>query len=367
MNFLADITKKSNGKTHLITSENVYGEKGRGGMAKLSSEPQEEVLRIGQPWTGPNGPSRDLGTGFKCRANTMFPAGAEMKLMDIDGSGVITHIWCTIGPEVLRDIILRAYWDNEISPSIEVPLGDFFCLPWCTANDIKSIPFSVNPFCSMNCFLQMPFRSHARITIENRKPVNLPNFFYAISYEEREVSDDEMYLHAQFRRQNPTIPKQDYVIADGIVGKGNYIGTVIGWQQNTQGWWGEGEIKAYIDGDTDFPTYCGTGTEDYFLGAWGFESNYTSAFSGYTDLMTLGDHPRQTNTVGNRHSMYRFHITDPIRFEHDFKITVQALGWHSEGRYNALQDDICSVAYWYQTEEHAPFPPLPSRDALEVV
>lgn len=143
------------------------------------------------------------------------------------------------------------------------------------------------------------------------------------------------------------------------------MGTYMGWQQNTNTWWGEGEIKAFIDGDKEFPSYCGTGTEDYFGGAWCFGKNFSAPFLGYRDLSA--ENGRQTNVAGNRHSMYRFHIMDPIRFHQDLRVTVQAIGWRSEGRYLPLQDDICSVAYWYQAEPHLLFPKLGNRDELECI
>ncbi|MCL2421926.1 MAG: DUF2961 domain-containing protein, partial [Defluviitaleaceae bacterium] len=210
-----------------------------------------------------------------------------------------------------------------------------------------------------------------RITIENRSPEDVKEFFYAISMDEDVVGEDEGYFHAKFRRENPTEYMRDYLIVDGIEGKGHYVGTHMCWQQNTTGWWGEGEFKAFIDGDTEFPTYCGTGTEDYFGGAWCYRGNYSAPFLGYQDMMNAGyygdDVKRPFNEVGSRHSMYRFHLMDPIRFQSDFKATMQALGWRSESRYLPLCDDIASVAYWYQTEPHRSFEPLGTRDALEVI
>ena len=142
-------------------------------------------------------------------------------------------------------------------------------------------------------------------------------------------------------------------------------------QQNSSGWWGEGEFKAFIDGDDEFPSYCGTGTEDYFGGAWCFEGNFSAPFLGYQDLMSQGlcgeNDKRPTNMVGNRHSMYRFHVYDPIRFQDNFRAYMQALGWRSEGRYLPLLDDISSVAYWYQSEPHNKFKKLGTRDELEVI
>ena len=366
MNSFASITRVTNGKTRLITAENVYGEKGKGGMADPFGPMQPEVERIGQlPSITPA--ARELGQKWKVRPCVSLPAQSVTTLMDVDGPGTITHIWMTTAPDAYRDLILRVYWDDEETPSIESPLGDFFACPFKKQLKITAIPMNVNPTGAMNCYFPMPFRKHARMTIENREPQARDCFFYAISYELGEVADDEAYFHAQFRRANPLPYMEDYTIVDGIRGKGHYVGTVMGWQQNSEGWWGEGEVKAFIDGDGEFPTYCGTGTEDYFGGAWGFLDNFSAPFLGYQDTMTLGEHPRETNSVGNRHALYRFHIMDPIRFETDLKVTIQALGWRSGVRYLPLKDDICSVAYWYQLEPHAPFPALGSRDDLESI
>ena len=223
-----------------------------------------------------------------------------------------------------------------------------------------AIPINVNPSGAFNSYFPMPFRKRARITIENRAPAEVGGFFYAINYAETEVAKDDAYLHAQFRRTNPLPYKEDYIILDGVKGRGQYVGTYMAWQQNSQGWWGEGEIKVFLDGDGDFPTICGTGTEDYFGGAWCFGQTYSAPFLGYP-LGTCDGKP------GNRHGLYRFHIMDPIRFREDLRVTMQAIGWRSEGRYLPLQDDIASVAYWYQAEPHAAFPQLGDRDALEVV
>jgi len=366
MNSFASITKVKNGQTRLITAENVYGEKGRGGMADINGIPQEEVVKIGQEWSVGDA-ARELGQKWKVRPCITLPAESTTTIMDVDGPANINHIWITVDVPHFRDLIIRMYWDNEEVPSVEVPVGDFFGCAFKKRLKITAIPINVNPSGGMNCFFPMPFRKHAKITVENRSPKEIGGFFYAISYELGEIDPDEAYFHAQFRRSNPLTYKEDYVIVDGIKGKGHYVGTQMGWQQNNEGWWGEGEIKAFIDGDTEFPTYCGTGTEDYFGGAWGFCDNYSAPFMGYQDLMTLGENKRITNSVGNRHSLYRYHIMDPIRFDTDLKVTMQAIGWRSELRYLPLQDDICSVAYWYQLEPHNPFPSLGSRDDLEVI
>jgi len=368
MNFLSDISKLTDGVTHLITAENVYGEKGRGGMARIGPIPQEEVVRIGQVWSVDHEkhPARDLGEKYKIRPCIMLAERSVTTVMDVAGAGAITHIWFTTGDKGYRDLILRVYWDGEGAPSVECPLGDFFGCPFTTRLKILSLPINVNPQGGMNCYFPMPFRRGARMTIENRdtKEVCL---FYAISYEERPIAEDEAYFHAQFRRENPLKYGRDFTILDGVKGRGHYVGTQMGWQQNTEGWWGEGEIKMFIDGDVEYATYVGTGTEDYFGGAWGFGDNFTAPFLGYQDLMNPAGHGGVTNRVGHRHSMYRFHLPDPIRFSADLKVTMQALGWRVGGRFLPVRDDLCSVAYWYQTEPHAAFPSIGDRDALEVI
>ncbi|MBI3920890.1 MAG: DUF2961 domain-containing protein [Armatimonadetes bacterium] len=357
---LGNIMKVSNAVTRSITAENVYGEKGRGGRAEVSDTPQPEVVKIGQRWDGPNSCARDLGLKWKVRPCITVPAGTTTTLMDVDGPGVIQHVWITVADRFYRDLILRIHWDEEESPSVEVPVGDFFCNGWKTRVNILALPINVNSSGGFNCYFPMPFRKHVKMTVENRAPEDVGGFFYAINYTLTEIEPEDAYFHAQFRRTNPLTYGEDYVILDDVKGKGQYVGTYMAWQQNNLGWWGEGEIKAFLDGDTEFPTICGTGTEDYFGGAWGFGSNFTAPYLGYPFGSCDGK-------PGNRHGLYRFHIMDPLRFEADLKVTMQAIGWRSEGRYLPLQDDISSIAYWYQTEPHGAFPQLGDRDALEVI
>ena len=236
----------------------------------------------------------------------------------------------------------------------------------------------------------MPFRKRCRITITNidDKPMTL---YYQIDYILTDIPEDMAYFHAQFRRVNPLPYKEVYTIVDGIRGQGHYVGTYMTWGSNSPGWWGEGEIKFYIDGDKEFPTICGTGTEDYFCGSYGFVKPGTneyqvfcSPYSGMPQIINpkgqvikrrskvikQGKVVEERETVNlsarPRFSLYRWHIMDPIRFEKDLKVTIQALGWQSEGRYLPLQDDISSVAFWYQTEPHAPFPKLPDKKDLKI-
>ena len=195
--------------------------------------------------------------------------------------------------------------------------------------------------------------------------------YYQVDYTLTDVPDDCAYFHAQWRRSNPLPYQAVHTLLDGVQGQGHYVGTSIAWGVNNSGWWGEGEIKFYLDGDTDYPTICGTGTEDYFCGSYNFDVG--QAHGGYREFCTpyaglfqvlRPDGLYQSQT---RFSLYRWHIMDPIRFERDLRVTIQALGWRSGGRYLPLQDDIASTVFWYQTLPTAPFPPLPGRDGLEVV
>ena len=357
---LGMLDRLSAARTRLITAENVYGEKGRGGMAEVSDTPQPDVVKIGLKWNGANECARELGTKWKVRPCITLPAGETTTIMDIDGPGYIQHMWLTFDSSRYRDQILRIFWDGEDSPSVETPLGDFFCNGFNTRANILALPINVNPSGGFNSYFPMPFRKHARVTVENRNVNDVAGFYYAITFSETEVPDDAAYFHAHFRRTNPLRYGDDYVILDGVAGHGHYVGTYMAWQQNNKHWWGEGEIKFFLDGDGEYPSLCGTGTEDYFGGAWCFGQTYSAPFLGYP----LGD---VENRVGGRHGLYRFHVLDPIRFTQDLKVTMQAIGWRSENRYLPLQDDISSVAYWYQTEPHIEFPKLGDRNALEVI
>jgi hypothetical protein len=359
---LGNLMKLSRARTRSITAENVYGRKGQAAMSDISGPPLPDVVKIGQH-PSPNPGARELGRGWKVRPCITLPPSGTTRIMDVDGPGVIQHIWITVDEKYTRDLILRVYWDGAALPSVEVPVGDFFCNGWRRRVAVNALPINTNPYGGYNSYFPMPFREHATITVENRAPVEIGGFFYAINYAETAIAEDDAYFHAQFRRSNPLPYKEEYVILDGVKGIGHYVGTYMAWQQNSLGWWGEGEFKVYLDGDREFPTICGTGTEDYFGGAWCFSQNYSAPFLGYPE----GVSGPEGNKPGNRNGLYRFHVMDPIRFAKDIRVTMQALGWRSEGRMLPLRDDIASVAYWYQTHPAAPFPPLPSRDALEIV
>ncbi len=351
---LGVLSRLSHAQTRSISAENFTGEKGKGGMATDGTGAQA---------------ARDLGQGWKVSPCIHLASRQMVTLADIEGPGAIQHMWITVAPRWWRSLILRCYWDDEPQPSVEVPLGDFFCNGWCVRCNVSSLAVAVNPAGGFNSYWEMPFRRRARLTIENLTEEEIKGFFYQITYTLTDVPDDVAYLHAQWRRSNPLPYKTVHIILDGVQGWGHYVGTYLAWGVHNNGWWGEGEIKFYLDGDDEFPTICGTGTEDYFGGAWNFEHPagqygvFCSPYSGLPQVI-LPDGLYQSQ---QRFGMYRWHIMDPIRFERDLRVTIQALGWRSGGRYLPLQDDIASTAFWYQTEPHAPFPPLPDRDALEVI
>jgi hypothetical protein len=190
-----------------------------------------------------------------------------------------------------------------------------------------------------------------------------------VNYTLTDVPADAAYFHAQWRRSNTLPYKTVHTLLDGVKGQGHYVGTYLAWGVNNNGWWGEGEMKFYMDGDTEFPTVCGTGTEDYFGGAWNFEQprGEYGVFTGpYTGLHQVIK-PDGLYQSQQRFGMYRWHIMDPIRFEKDLRVTIHALGWRVKGPYLPLQDDIASTVFWYQTEPHAAFPELPDRNFLDVI
>ena len=355
---LGGIARLSRAKTRSISAENFTGEKGRGGMATEG--------------TGSNA-SRDLGQTWKVSPSIRIEPETTATIAEIEGPGVIQHIWLTCHPQHWRRSILRIYWDGEESPSVETPIGDFFCNGWGERANVSSLPIAVNPAGGMNSYWPMPFRKSARITVENVQPAERGGeqvtLYYQVTYALDEVPDNLAYFHAQWRRDNPLAYKDVHTILDGVKGHGHYVGTYIAWGVNNTGWWGEGEIKFYMDGDEEYPTICGTGTEDYFGGAWNFEhpkgeyGSFSTPFLGLPQVIKPDGLYRSQQQFG----MYRWHVLDPIRFEEDLKVTIQALGWRSGRRYLPLQDDIASVAYWYQTAPHAPYPTLPEIDGLEVI
>ena len=351
---LGNLSRLSNAETRSISPENVTGEKGKGAMS-LDGLAKDCA--------------RDLGQGWKISPYIFIQPGETVTLAEIDGPGAIQQIWMTMRG-VWRQNIIRFYWEDRGEPSVEVPVGDFFASGWGTFSQVSSIPVCVNPGSAFNCYWEMPFRRKCKITMTNISDERT-TLFYQINYTLTEIPEDCAYFHASFRRVNPLPYGEVYTILDNVKGQGHYVGTYMAWGTNNNGWWGEGEIKFYIDGDSSFPTICGTGTEDYFCGSYDFENpethdeyvRFTTPFSGLNQVIV----PDKLYLSQFRFGMYRWHIMDPIRFKRDLKVTIQALGWRNGKRYLPLQDDIASVAYWYQTVPSEKLPPLPDRDYLEII
>ncbi len=350
---LGNISQLSNAKSRSISPENFTGDKGKGGMAIEGTGAE---------------PGRELGRGWKISPSVHIAPGETYILADINDEGAIQQIWMTPTGN-WRFSILRVYWDDQEHPSIECPVGDFFAMGWGKFAQLNSLPVCVNPGSAFNCYWEMPFKKRCRITMTNIN-VDPMVLYYQINYTLTTVPQDCAYFHAQFRRTNPLPYKNLYTIADDIEGQGQYVGTYLAWGVNNRGWWGEGEIKFFLDGDEEFPTICGTGTEDYFCGSYNFDLGKDKG--GYATFSTPQAglhqviHPDGLYSSQQRFGMYRWHISDPVRFESDLKVNIQALGWKSGRRYLPLQDDIASVAYWYQTLPSAPHPELPTKDKLEV-
>lgn len=357
---LGNLFMLSDAKTRSISPENPTGEPGSGGMATL------------QTGSAKNN-ARELGLGWKVNPFVDIKANETFTVAEITGPGAVQHIWMTPTGN-WRFSILRFYWDDEKEPSVEVPVGDFFGAGWGSYAQLNSLAVTINPGSAFNCYWVMPFRKKCRITMTNINSENM-RLFFQVDYTLTSVPDDAAYFHAQFRRMNP-VKDGIYTIADYITGKGQYIGTYLAWGVHNNGWWGEGEIKFYMDGDTKFPTINGTGTEDYFCGSYDFDTkkknsngtdevNYTEFSTAYAGLHQVIRGDGHYNVM-QRFGMYRWHIPDPIRFEKKLKVTIQDLGWRSGGRYLVQQSDISSVAYWYQTEPHIAFPKMLSKDELEI-
>ena len=350
---LGDLARLSSARTRSISAENPDGARGRGGMATSGTGAQA---------------ARDLGQGWKVSPSIHIAAGEQVTLADIAGPGAIQHIWFAVSHNSWRSMVLRFAWDDEPTPSIELPFGDFFCNGWNVHCAVNSQAIAVNPIGGFNSYWQMPFRKRARLTLENLGADRI-TCYYQIAWAETEIPADAAYLHAQWRRSNPLPAGEVHTLLDDVRGQGHFVGCYMAWGSNSGGWWGEGEIKFYMDGDRAWPTICGTGTEDYFGGAWGFQlppraySEFCAPFSGMPQVLR----PDGYFNSQARFGLYRWHILDPIRFNEELRVTIQALGWRSGRRYHLLQDDIASTAFWYQSEPHAPFPQLPAADALEVV
>ncbi|MBQ8803227.1 MAG: DUF2961 domain-containing protein [Tyzzerella sp.] len=350
---LGKLTVLSEAKTFSISPENFSGERGNGGRATEG--------------TGAF-PARDLGVGWKVSPSVILKPNSEFTAAEIDGEGIIRHMWMTMDHQFWRSVLLKIYWDNEEKPAVYTPIGDFFCNGWCEPTLINSLAITVNPRGGFNSYFEMPFFKKAKIVFENLSSEEI-YFYYQIDYALTKLAPDSLYFHAHWNRINPVPYKEDYTIIDNIKGRGHFVGVYMARQVNSNQWWGEGEIKLFIDGDEEYPTICGTGTEDYFGGAWNFEQPmgaycpYSTAYQGFTPVYQ----PDGLYKANLRFSMYRWHINDPIAFEKKLKVTIQMLGWRSGGRYLPLQDDVATVAYWYQESPSNEQVQNATLDKMEVI
>jgi len=347
-----DIARLRNVATRSISPENVDGAKGGGGRATNG--------------TGSNA-SRDLGIGWKVSPSMTIGAGATLPMATIEGPGTITHIWLTTHSSRWRTLVLRAYWDHAPEPAIEVPLGDFYANGWGRFAQVSSSMIAANPHGGFNSYWPMPFQRQARLTVENIGDADA-ELYYQVTYETDLEISRLGYLHAQFRRNNPLTAGDMHVLLDEVVGQGHYVGTYLAWGVSSPGWWGEGELKIYLDGDDEYPTICGTGTEDYFGGAWNFDvpgrgyTEYSTPYLGMPQVIR----PDGLYQSQQRFGLYRWHILDPIHFASDMRAEIQALGWQSGGRYLPLHDDISSTALFYLDQPSTRRPIFPNADALQI-
>ena len=322
------------------------------------------------------------GNGLKgAPAIKAFRPGATHAMLDVDGPGCVRHIWCTSHarqPEALRNTILRMYWENAETPSVEAPLSDFFGVAHGAAVPMMSDCVMMQEGRGFNCYIPMPFAKHARMTVTNETDKTIDWFFYQVDFTlGDEVNDETGRFHAHFRRENPCPLGHDFTILDTQGGRGVYLGAVLGCRPLIPGWWGEGEVKMYFEGDSLFPTICGTGAEDYIGSAWGLGEHCTP-FQGA---------PLHRNGFT---SMYRFHLPDPVYFQERIKVTVQQMGAalrskvepyfgenlifnpkdhpnrNPEDGFYLRSDDWCATAYWYQWPLAKLSEPLPVKEARGV-
>jgi hypothetical protein len=339
-------------RSRSISAENPSGEAGSGGTA---------VSGTGQT------AARDLGAGWKVAPSIVIEPGTRATLADITGPGVVRHLWLTVSPAWWRALLLRAHWDDAPDPAVLVPLGDFFGQGFAEFAPFSSQFVTVAPYGGFNAYWPMPFRQRAVLSLENLsdEPATV---YYQVDYTLEKVPDNAGYLHADWRRSAPVGEQAVHTIVSDVRGRGQYVGTYLAVGVTYPGWWGEGEIKFYLDGDEQFPTICGTGTEDYFGGAWNFDvpghgyTTYCSPFLGLHQVIRPDGGYRSQQRFG----MYRWHGPDPIHFDRSLRVTVQDLGWRPDGRYLTRRDDFASTALWYLDTAGGRLRSAPTRDELEV-
>ena len=309
-------------------------------------------------------------SGGNADARPVAP-GEALTLLDEAGPGLITHVWVTIAsddPNHLKALVLRMFWDSESWPSVEAPIGDFFGLGLGDYHLYQSIPLQVGSDKALNCFFPMPFQKHARITVTNEGAIKTDAFYFNIDYRaySKPLAADQLYFHAQYRQAAPAQGTTNQWKSNGdmdskknldgegnyawmeATGRGHFVGVTMSVLQNQDKWWGEGDDMFFVDGEK-LPSINGTGSEDYFLGAWDFGGHPFSY--GLYGAPVVGQ-----EVTGGRSSVYRFHLDSPITFTKSLRATIE------HGHANHRSDNYYSVAYWYQTEPHATFPPLPGLE-----
>jgi hypothetical protein len=347
--FLGDLAKPQQGRSMRATSTMRLGEVRRGPDGDRNTGPRKYDPKA--EFRG----DADVQSNWD---NFNVPPGGTQVIMDEAGPGVISHIWITfLGPEPQnwapqgsanhQELMLRMYWDGDTRPAVEAPLGDFFANCFGERREVISLPVVVEDADSYNSFWRMPFRKSARIEIENQSDKPFSMLYYNIDWIKLDdLPKDTPYFYAQYRQEYPVEKGRDYVLLE-TSGKGHYVGTVLAVRMRSPAWFGEGDEKIYIDGEKKASIW-GTGTEDYFLSAWGLKTTGTPYFGvPYFDFRGIGGHT----------SAYRWHVPDPIVFNSGIKVTFEHMGWMSPDEnpeykstsWNEREDDYASVAFWYQT------------------
>ena len=347
--------------TRQTSAENPTGEKNAG--CRAIPNPDDPDLRF-------SGAALRLGEGWKVRPFIPLSRGQTAVLADIEGPGCINQIFLTSDIIVYSGLVLRIYWDGEETPSVECPMGAFFAMGHdYEAHTVYSSMVTVAPVKGMNCYWQMPFRKHARVTLSNEGSLDARVVAYRVLYKLHDIPEEAAYFHAQYRRSLTTRELPEHTLLEGVKGKGVYVGTYLACNVLTSAWWGEGEVKFYLDGD-EYPSIADNGTEDYFGGAWCFGAKHAFTENGY--ILAGAEEAfcspylglplaKSENPYGPRkYGMYRWHILDSIGFEEDIKVTIQTLAWYLDRTFRPAPTDIASVSYWYQAEPHNTFPELPS-------
>jgi hypothetical protein len=292
-----------------------------------------------QRWSSPEnlngtpGQGGQENNGAKGHAFDPIPAGTSRELMNVEGQGIITRMWITIidrSPEMLRSLKLEIFWDKSPTPAVAVPFGDFFGVGLGRTAAFENALFVNAEGRSFQCFIPMPYKSGARVVVTNESTKDLSHIFWDIDFQETERWDnDNLYFHANWNRDTATALAQDFELLPTVKGRGRFLGVNVGINANPvylSSWWGEGEVKVFLDADTEYPTLVGTGTEDYIGTGWG-QGQYANAYAGC--LIADGDN--------RQWAFYRFHVPDPVFFANSCRVTLQQIGGDQKQKVLELQ------------------------------